>query len=159
MRYALYLLYALIWGSGCTSTSPEREQPTEVQKPSKPALSVVTESRTDLLFRYAVKEGFSTASTIAEIPVESRGYVQVIDLALSPAQRGSTQYAQIFDLRTPMRDGTFGGQVIPRSALEATLAKKAEKPPKRNDGSEAPAAEVNLSTRQLWIGSSHSTDQ
>ena len=91
-------------------------------------LTEVTASRKDLLFRFGGEKGFETATSIDEIPAESRANVQVIDLSLSPAQRGSTQFVQIFDLQTADANGAYPGQVLPRSGLEEALAKKAEKP-------------------------------
>ena len=97
---------------------------------TEPTLAIVTADRTDLLLRYAGEGGTRvTATTIDEIPVDARGAVQVVDLALSPAARAASQYVQIFDLRKPNDGGRFPGRLVERGRLEAELAERNVRPP------------------------------
>lgn len=93
-----------------------------------PQLSRVTADRSDLLFRYKKGDAIESATSLAEIPAEARGAVQVVDLALPPEARGSTAFVQVFDLSTPAPDGTFPGRLVPRNALESELRKSAATP-------------------------------
>lgn len=94
-----------------------------------PSLTRVHADRVDLLYRYRSDDGFATATTLAEIPADARGAVQVVDLALSPAERGSVAFVQVFDLRTAREDGTYPGRFVPRAELEAALAEAQATPP------------------------------
>ena len=128
MRFVPYIFCGLIL-LACGEKKNAKQTPVAVaENAPKPRLTTVADTRTDLLFRYMTEEGFGTATSISEIPGPSRGNVQVIDLSLSPSQRGSTRFVQIFNLTTERTDGTYAGSLIPREHLEAALAKKAEKP-------------------------------
>ena len=69
MRFSVYLVAIGLIVSGCTHSSEPPPPSKQMEKESLPILSKVTEARTDLLYRYATKEGFSTASKVSEIPV------------------------------------------------------------------------------------------
>jgi glutaredoxin len=113
----------------CTGT---RESGAEATADApRPTLTTVTAQRTDLLFRYSAGAAGETASatSLAEIPADARGAVQVVDLSAPPAARGSTAFVQVFDLRSPAVDGTFPGRLVPRAELEKTLRAAAVVPP------------------------------
>ncbi len=110
---------------GCSNSGPPAK-PDASMPDGPPSLTVVSAERRDLLFRYRGPDGEGTAQDIASIPEGARAKVQVVDLSLSPAERRSTGYVQVFDLRTPTADGLFPGRIVPRARLEAELAAAAE---------------------------------
>lgn len=121
MSYRLLLILGCLLG--CQAERPVKEPP---PPPPAPRLSVVSGPAEHLLFRYRDAEGaFASATTIAEIPAEARGAVQVVDLALSPAERHAAQQVQVFDLRAAGADGTYPGRFVPRADLEGVLASAA----------------------------------
>jgi len=112
----------------CSPSTPTAE-PISVDA-ALPPLTSVTAQRTDLLFRYTTGADGATlsATSMAEIPSEARGSVQVVDLSAPPEARGSSGYVQVFDLRAPAADGTFPGRVVPRAQLEKALRASAAIP-------------------------------
>ena len=95
----------------------------------KPVFPLVNETRTDLLFRYRTEDGWSQALTVAEVPIDSRTLVQVIDLSLPPKVRNSAAFIHLVDLTKPDTSGTFTGHTIPRGELEKALATDAKPAP------------------------------
>ena len=89
----------------------------------KPKLIEVKSDSTDLLFLYQDAQGEEQrVMTINEIPQELRQKVQVVNLKLSPVERKSRYFVQLFDLRKANVDGTFPGRVLERKLLEDALA-------------------------------------
>ena len=120
----LILLAFLLAGCGHEESAATATQAAAV---ITPALSEVTEARTDLMFRYRDEAGgWQSATTVAEVPEAARGAVQVVDLARSPAERSAGQFVQVFDLRQPDATGHYPGRLVPRDALEQALAAAAE---------------------------------
>ncbi|MSP72735.1 MAG: hypothetical protein EXR76_11280 [Myxococcales bacterium] len=131
------LLAVFSLGLACTSASKE-----SVEVPSAPSLSVVDETRTDLLFRFEREGTVETADRIADVPEAARGSVQVLDLSLTPEQRSSTRIVQLFDLRQKGSDGRYSGRLVERAELESAL---------RATSSTAPQAPVTIYTA-AWCG-------
>ena len=139
-----YVTLYLTIGMGiiaCTSTPVEEvseESATSSKSPStsslnpqlkRPPLIKVTDQSKDLLFIYRnSQEEDQRAMTIEEIPKEFRKTVHVVDLSLSPEQRNSTGYLQVFDLTQVQDNGQYTGQIISRTQLERLLSKKEEIP-------------------------------
>lgn len=95
----------------------------------RPSLIKVTDQSENLLFVYRDhQEEDQRSMTIEEIPKEFRKTVHVVDLSLSPEQRNSTGYLQVFDLTQVQANGQYAGQVISRTQLERLLSKKEEVP-------------------------------
>lgn len=110
--------------AACQAERPAKKAP---PPPPAPSLSAVSGPAEHLLFRYRDAEGgFASATTIDEIPAESRGAVQVVDLSKSPAERRAGSQVQVFDLRRAGADGTYPGRFVQRGELEAVLASAAE---------------------------------
>ena len=142
LRACLLMYLAISIGLiACTSTSTE-EVSKENNPPSdntlvsgsslqvkRPPLIKVTNQNENLLFVYRdSQEEDQRAMTIEEIPKEFRKTVHVVDLSLSPEQRNSTGYLQVFDLTQVQANGQYAGQVISRTQLERLLSKKEEVP-------------------------------
>ncbi len=120
------LLILLVFSLGC-----DREESaataTEGAAAVAPTLSEVTAERTDLMFRFRDEAGaWQQVTSVGEVPAGARAAVQVVDLARSPQERSAGRFVQIFDLRTPGTDGRYPGQIVPRDALEQSLAAAAE---------------------------------
>ena len=120
---AYVLLLGLCLSFGCSTDTPPKA--VDSPAPLRPTLSVVKDDSTELLFIYQDQEGQEQrALSPAEVPEKLRTTVQVIDLSLSPEQRQSKKFVQIFDLRTRRADGSYPGRIIARTELEQTLASK-----------------------------------
>ena len=126
-RHLLTSVLALfVFAIGCSSEPPPTQAKDAVEHP--PELAVVTDDRKDLLFRYRTDGGFAQATTIGEIPSAVRSKVQVVDLSMAPKTRGAAKFVQVFDLTAPGANGQYSGQLLPRSELEAALAKRNQAP-------------------------------
>jgi hypothetical protein len=107
---------------GCSPTQDQKLEASRVQNHQPPVLTKVLEDSTSLLFIYQNAQGKEERVTsVADIPQASRAQVRVVDLTLSPDQRRSRKFVQLFDLRVPAKDGTYPGRVVSRSQLEASL--------------------------------------
>ena len=132
--YVAMLLVMTICGGGCHPDPEIKSQPKSTQDGSPPKLTQVRDDSTSLLFIYKNERGQEErVISVSEVPQASRGQVRVVDLSLSPDQRKSRQFVQVFDLRTPAADGNYPGRVISRGAVEASLMKslKPKAPPQK----------------------------
>lgn len=77
-------------------------------------------SRADLIFTYFDPEAgsFKSASRIENIPDERRKNVVVVDLSLSPEERGAGRYVAVADLTRPREDGTYPVALASRFGFE-----------------------------------------
>ena len=123
LLHVCILLLGLCLSFGCSTDTPSKAVDSAV--PIRPTLSIVKDDSTELLFIYQDQEGQEQrALSPSEIPEKQRTKVQVIDLSLSPEQRQSKHFVQIFDLRTRQADGSYSGRIIARTELEQVLATK-----------------------------------
>lgn len=118
------LLLATVSSFGCPR--PEREEPAPPpQEPdSLPELRVHA-SRTDLVFTFFDPEAgaFRSATRIEDVPPERRRNVVVVDLSLTPEQRGASRYVALADLSAPRPDGTYPVAIASRLGFEAQVVK------------------------------------
>jgi glutaredoxin len=100
----------------------EASAPTAPKEETPPTIRV-TADRKDLVFSYRAegKEDFLTATSIDQIPAESKKTVVVTDLSLTPEQRQSGRYIYLADLRTAHADGTYPTAIMSRYGFEAKL--------------------------------------
>ena len=121
----IFVLMGICLTSAC-NTDPQSKNAKNAEiiaKNSKPKLIEVKADTTELLFLYQDAEGQEQrVMSIKDIPNEFRQKVQVVNLKLSPNERKSRQFVQLFDVRKANVDGTFPGRVIERSLLEKALA-------------------------------------
>jgi glutaredoxin len=123
---ALALSFICLLGSCVLSAcqSNERgEQTRASKKVTPPQLIKVSDSKKNLLFLYQDERGEEqTVMMLNQIPEAARSKVQVVDLTLSPEERRSRQFIQLFDLRQSGQGGQYPGRVIKRDKLERALA-------------------------------------
>ena len=78
------------------------------------------------MLRYLDAQGqLAPAATIADVPVEARGEVVVVDATLAPEARGSADWVHLADLRQAQEDGAYPVRVVARAVFEARLRTKA----------------------------------
>ena len=125
LRVFIFVLMGICFTTACnTDTQSKDAKKAEIiAKNSKPKLIEVKADSAELLFLYQDAKGQEQrVMSINEIPNEFRQKVQVVNLKLSPNERKSRQFVQLFDVRKANVDGTFPGRVIERSLLEKALA-------------------------------------
>ena len=122
-------LIGMIVISLASCQSDQSKPVTKTKEVVKPALIQVNDTKEQLLFLYKDDQGEEQRSmTIDEIPEQARKQVQVIDLSLSPEERRSRSFVQLFDLRQANSAGHYPGRVITRASLEKALAAEQEVP-------------------------------
>ena len=82
---------------------------------------MVTDEASDLLFRYRAEGVWRQALSIADIPMDARKQVQVVDLAAPPSARNASATVFVFDLTSKGADGQYPGQSIARQQLEKKM--------------------------------------
>lgn len=63
---------------------------------------------------------FESTSRIADIPMDLRRDVVVVDLSLSPEERGASRYVALVDLTAAREDGTYPVAMASRFGFEAS---------------------------------------
>ena len=116
MRLPVRITSACLLLCACSKTSSPGEL---VDAPAPaPTPIEVRVGQPELLFSYrSPAGGFRTATTAAAIPEAARSSVVVVDLSLSPEERGSTRYVHVADLRAPDAEGRFPVAVASRHAF------------------------------------------
>lgn len=108
--------------AGCPA-KPVQEAPSTPEEAAPPPAIRVASDRTDLVFSFPVESGkrFETATTIDEIPDDSRRGVVVMDLSMSPEERQAGKYIYVADLSAARDDGAYPVAVASRYAFESKL--------------------------------------
>lgn len=115
--------YLLLLSAGGAAGCKQPPAPAAVE-PEPPAPIRVDATREDLVFSYFdPKLGrFESASRIADIPEGLRRNVVVVDLSLSPEQRGASRYVALVDLTEPRPDGSYAVALASRFGFETSAA-------------------------------------
>ena len=123
--FFIFITLSLSLTLACNSESASSSSKSDISGPkqAKPKLIEVKVDSKELLFLYKDAQGEEQrVLSINEIPQDHRNKVQVVDLKLSPNERQSRHFVQLFDLRKANVDGTFPGRVFARQLLEKALA-------------------------------------
>jgi len=122
-KICTHLTLVLISLLSACNTKQEPSQSQASNQLSRPTLIEVNKLSKDLLFIFKDEKGIEkTVMTLDSIPEKARNQVQVVDLKLSPSERSSRHFVQLFDLRKVNSVGLFPGKVIERNILEDALA-------------------------------------
>ncbi|MBK8480434.1 MAG: hypothetical protein IPL40_04565 [Proteobacteria bacterium] len=118
---ALSMLAALV---GCREPTPPAPA-TAPQASSLPRLAIKADRK--LLFTYfaAAQGAFASTTRLADVPVASRDWVRVVDLALRPGQRQDHQLVYVADLRAARADASYPYVVLPRATFEQLAPRRA----------------------------------
>ena len=110
-------LVLLVWA--CPKSSPDRGPDSGLAE--APPQIRVDGARTDLVFTYFDEKSsaFRSVTRIADVPLDKRRSVVVVDLSLSPEERGAGTYVSLADLSARRPDGTYPVAIASRFGFEA----------------------------------------
>lgn len=144
MKRTALLLILLV----ACKAKPAPEAPVAAEAAPPPlALS----DRPGLLFTYLDGQGhLQSTEKLAEIPADRLRGVRVIDLSVSPEQRGAGRFIYVADLRKPNADGSYPYQVLSAVAYERAVSSAATDQKVADAIAKAPSQVTLYST--AWCG-------
>ncbi len=138
------LLFCLVIGFSCSKTQEKSESPAKKTEKT-PALRPIDETTENILYNYIDEQGnFHAVENSDDVPDAFRNDVVVIDLNLSPEQRGSAESVVVADLERLDEKGHFTLRVENRAKFDQAI--KLKRKWKLN---EAPQALAQASPQQL----------
>ena len=103
-----------------------------------PAIKVDSKAKLLLTYFAGQAKGFTTVSTLKDVPDLRRGWVRVVDLAAKPAKRRDLELVYVADLRKADDKGTYPYVVMSRRAFEEAAQNNAR------PGATAPATAAKV---------------